>query len=204
MNNEQNINADVTIEIDKETFFFSGSVYYNHFFDYIYLAPTAEIFFGYPVYRYRQQDAGLSGTELMMIIKPASLKHLQWKEVFSLTNGKLKESAYLPFIAPAKLISSVRFEKQLKKGMTFFAEPEFEFVAAQNKPAQFETVTARYSLLNFSSGLEMPAYKGNWKFNINVNNITDLQYFDHLSRLKYLGLYNEGVNFAVTVRKEIF
>lgn len=203
MSNEQNLNADMMIEIDKESFFFSGSVYYNHFFNYIYLAPTTETFFGYPVYRYKQQDANLSGTELMMIVKPQSLKHLQWKEVFSLTNGELANDGYLPFIAPAKLASSIRFDKQLKKGISFFAEPEFIFVAAQNKPAQFETVTARYSLLNFSSGLEIPATKGNWKFNINVNNITDAQYFDHLSRLKYLGLYNEGINFAVSVRKQI-
>lgn len=203
MKNEQNLNTDIMFELDKESFFFSGSAYYNHFFGYIWLSPTSEKFFGYPVYRYKQQDANLYGSEIVAILKPASLKHWQWKEVFAFTNGKLKDSGYLPFIAPAKLSSSIRFETTTKKGINIFAEPEVVYNAVQNNPAQFETATPSYTLINFSSGVELPAANGNWRIGFNINNLTGKQYFDHLSRLKYLGLYNEGINFIVSARKEI-
>ncbi|NDA63940.1 MAG: TonB-dependent receptor [Chitinophagia bacterium] len=183
--------------------FISASVYYNYFFDYIWLSPTSEAFFGFPVYRYRQQDANLYGSELVGILKPASLKNWQWKEVFAFTNATLKDSGNLPFISPAKLTSSIRYETNLKGGINIFIEPEIVYSSAQNKPAQFETNTPSYTLVNFSSGVELLAAKGNWKLGLNINNITNKQYFDHLSRLKYLGLYNQGLNFILSVRKEI-
>ena len=66
-----------------------------------------------------------------------------------------------------------------------------------------ETATDAYSLINITAGLTVAGKKGDWKICLTANNITNTVYADHLSRLKYYGLYNEGVNFVLSVRKEL-
>lgn len=56
---EHNLNGDLTFEYTNANFFFYLSGYYNQIYNYIFLAPTSEEFFGYPIYRYRQQDSHL-------------------------------------------------------------------------------------------------------------------------------------------------
>jgi iron complex outermembrane receptor protein len=110
----------------------------------------------------------------------------------------------LPFIPAYRLNSSLRFEKTLNgKISSFFIEPELVYVFKQERPAQFETPTPAYFLLNFSSGLIIKGSGGNWRIGLNCTNLTNNAYFDHLSRLKYYGLYNTGLNFVLSARKEI-
>ncbi|MEP6512907.1 MAG: TonB-dependent receptor [Parafilimonas sp.] len=199
---EQNINTDISIEATGKQWFLSASVFYNNFFNYVYLAPTQEQFYGFRVFRYGQQDAKLYGGEFLSIVKP--VKWFQWKETFTSARGKLGNGGNLPFIPAFKLNSALRVEKNLSKKITnFFAEPELAYVFKQNKPAQFETGTGDYLLLNFSSGVTLPAIKGTWILALTANNITNTLYADHLSRLKYYGLYNEGINFVLSARRTI-
>lgn len=197
---EQNINVDITGECTKKFWFLSASGYYNHFFNYVYLAPTSEQFFGFPVFRYRQQNATLKGAELFATLK--LFKELQWKNGFTLTRGTLEDGSNLPFIPAYKWTSSVRFEKNMPYNISnLHVEPEFIYVFSQTNPAQFETSTPAYFLLNLSSGITIPKPKGNWKIGLTANNLTNKAYFDHLSRLKYYGLYNQGINFVLSLRK---
>ncbi len=199
---EQNINTDISLEATGKQWFVSASVFYNNFFNYVFLAPTQEEFYGFQVFRYKQQDAKLYGGEFLSIVKP--VKWFQWKETFTSARGKLDDGGNLPFIPAFKLNSALRVEKNFSKQVTnFFAEPELAYVFKQNKPAQFETATRDYLLLNFSSGVTLPAIKGNWILGLTANNITNTLYADHLSRLKYYGLYNEGINFVLSARRTI-
>jgi iron complex outermembrane recepter protein len=200
---EQNINTDINVEYQNKQLFFSSSVFYNRFVNYVYLSPTSETYFGFPVFRFLQQDATIFGGEFFASYTPKNLKWLQWKEGFTLTQGKLNNGGNLPFIPAYKLNSSVRFEKkQVATQKTAFVEPEFVYVFKQNRPAQFETNTGAYYLLNITSGLVIPAKSGNFKVGLTANNITSQVYADHLSRLKYFGLYNQGLNFVLSLRKE--
>lgn len=200
---EQNINSDLSLEINKRQWFFSASVFNNWFFNYVYLAPTTEVFYTFPVYRYRQQDARLYGGELYLAIMPAALKGIEWKEGFTYTRGLLDNGGYLPFIPAYKLNSSIRYEKHLgKKISSLFVEPEFVSVFKQDRPAKFETPTDGYFLVNFTSGITIAAPKGNWKLGLTGTNLTNEAYYDHLSRLKYYGFYNQGINFVLSARKD--
>jgi iron complex outermembrane receptor protein len=201
---EQNINSDVTVEGNLDQLFFSASAYYNRFFNYIYLAPTSDKFYGFPVFRYRQQDAYLVGGEYFMTVKPAALRNLQWKEGLTIIQGVLNSGGYLPFIPAYRLNSALRFEKTLQgKISSFFIEPELVYVFNQDRPAQFETPTPAYLLLNFASGMNIKGTSGNWRIGLNCTNVTNNAYYDHLSRLKYYGLNNTGINFVLSARKEI-
>ena len=81
-------------------------------------------------------------------------------------------------------------------------EPEYIYVLKQHQPAQFETSTSAYHLINFYSGAVILNSTGNWVVGVNVNNLLNRKYVDHLSRLKYYGLYNQGINFVFSIRKE--
>ena len=66
----------------------------------------------------------------------------------------------------------------------------------QNHIDTFETTTLGYVLLNASIGGNVKFYKNILTFFINGNNLTNTTYFDHLNRLKYLGISNMGRNIS--------
>jgi iron complex outermembrane receptor protein len=196
---EQNINAASEIEIDRRYFFISASGYYNRFFNYIYLTAVNEpSWLGFAKYRYTQKDAALYGGELTCIAKPG--RQIEVKETFSATEGILDEGGYLPFIPANKLLSSIKYEKNLTKKLKgFYLEPELEYVFPQNHPAQFETPTADYALVHLHTGITTVFYHNSIKWNLSCRNILNKAYADHLSRLKYYGYYNQGINFVLSV-----
>lgn len=199
---EQNFNSDFSLEYNSNQFFFSGSVFYNRFLNYIYLAPLNRKYFGFDMFKFKQQNALITGGEILAIMKLKSMKGLQWKEGFTFTNGKLDNGIYLPFIPAYKVASSIRYEKNLKRKITScFIEAEYLYLFRQDHPSVFETATADYGLINLFSGATLKASHGNWRLGFNITNLTNSTYADHLSRIKYYGLYNPGINFVISVRK---
>lgn len=200
---EQNLSTDLMLEATARQWFFSLSAYYNRFLDYIYLAPTSEKYYGFEVFRFRQQDARIFGSECVLQFSPVALKGISLKEAFTFTRGDLDNGDNLPCIPAHKLSSSVRYEKKLKgKVNSVFFEPEHIYVFDQGLPSPFETITHSYHLLNFTSGIRVAATNGDWHFGLTGTNLTNTAYAGHLSRLKYFGLLNQGINFVVSARKE--
>lgn len=199
---EQNINADFSIEATRDKWFLSVSAFYNRFFNYIYLAPTNDSIYGFQIYKYQQQNAKLYGGELIAIYKP--IKYLQVKESFSSATGLLDDGKYLPFIPAWKSVSSIRFEKDLSaKLKSFYAEPELEYIFAQNNAARFETTTTDYVLINVHAGFRAKISGRTFNWGLSCRNLLNKTYTDHLSRLKYYGLYNQGVNFIVSLNTNL-
>ena len=197
---EHNINSDLTFEMKNKSLLFYVSGYYNEIYNYVYLAPTSENYFGFQIYRYRQQDSHLLGTEAMLNVHPDSWKGLQLKNSFALTRGLIDAGGYLPFIPAKKWTSSLRFEKTLSgKLSSVYAEPELVYVATQNSPAQFETSTGSYSLANFYLGIVIPKGKSNLTVSLSGQNLFNKAYADHLSLLKYYGILNPGRNITLNI-----
>jgi len=201
---EQNVNGDLSVEISTKQFFFSASAFYDRFLNYVYLAPTSSQLYGFPVFRYMQDNAHLYGGEVVMSVIPATLKYFELKESLSLTRGQLDKGGYLPFIPSYRSATSLRFSKKLVgKISSLFLEPEYVHVFKQDMPAQFETPTAAYYLVNITSGLTVSSIQGNYNMGITVTNLTGEVYTDHLSRLKYYGLNNQGTNVILSMRKAL-
>lgn len=199
MKMEQNINTDVTIEADTKNFFLSASGFYNRFLNYIYLTLTNEpSWFGFDRYRYVQNDAYLYGGELIAMIK--AIRHIEVKEVFSATKGMLDNGDNLPFIPAYRSVASIKYATNIsKKFRSFYVEPEFEYVFAQNNPAQFETSTPDYGLVHLHTGVTTLLGNHTFEWNLSGRNLLNKTYVDHLSRLKYYGFYNQGINFILSV-----
>jgi iron complex outermembrane receptor protein len=67
-------------------------------------------------------------------------------------------------------------------------------VMAQNNPSVFETSTPAYYLINAAIGKEFTRNHKLYSLSIAGTNLTDVKYFDHLSRFKNYGIYNMGRN----------
>ncbi len=204
---EQNLNADATLSIIHQKWYFSASGFFNRFFNYIYLAPTNKLFQGlYYEYRFRQQNASLFGGE--MTAKYWLFDFLQGTQSFSITEGMLDEayeaggSRYLPFIPAWKSVSSLRFKRRIGKQHDFFFKPELEYYFPQRHPAQFETNTADYALVNLHARGSFRIRKHWFNAGISANNLFNKTYASHLSRLKYFGINNTGrnVNLSLSTR----
>ena len=141
---------------------------------------------------------------------------MHFENTFSYVRGKLSEeqdgSKNLPFIPAARLINELRGDF-LRKGKTLrnaYLKLELDNTFDQNNPFtgyNTETRTPGYSLFNIGFGGDIAA-KGKTLFSLYfaANNLTDVAYQNHLSRLKYtaenavtgrIGVYNMGRNFSV-------
>src|SRR5262249_31729453 len=134
-------------------------------------------------------------------------------------NPKLKSDSnkYLPFIPPLHGISELRYDFSSKTShiVNGFVKVQLDWHAKQDKvylTDNTETPTPGYALFNAGIGAGFTNKKGKTIFNLSVlgNNLFDLAYQDHLSRLKYfesyssspnghLGIYNMGRNIAFKV-----
>ena len=196
--------AKYQLIITPDTSIFCCRVF-ESFFNYIYLAPTGEQFLGFDVFRFKQFDANLYGTEAMLGINFPFYEKLKLETNISTVTGKLSNGTYLPFIPPVKWTEELRLRCKDGKRMTnvfFFVMTEDHF--AQHHPAEFETPTASYWLLN--AGIN-----GNWQtknrtiiLSISGNNLLNKNYYDHLSRFKDYGIHNMGRNIVVHMSLPFF
>jgi len=195
---EQNINSEVSVNYSSRYFQFSVAAYVNHFLNYIYLAPTGTQYLGFDVFRYKQFDVNLYGSESMLAVNFPFYERLRFETNFSVVTGRLSDGTYLPFIPPAKWTQQLQFRFENGKrlsNVSFFVISEEHFV--QDHPAEFETPTDAYWLLN--AGIH-----GNWQtksrtlvFSVTGNNLFNRNYYDHLSRFKEYGIHNIGRNIIV-------
>ncbi len=206
---EKNMNGDVSLELNTKQLFLSASGYYDHFRDYIYLDKDSLNFFGFPIYHFRQQDATIYGAEFIMVYKPEYISWLQLKESFSTTRGSLSKGGYLPFIPADRNRVSLAVVKDINRlYRSFTLEPEFEYALPQDRPAEFETTTPDYGLLNLYCSLTATWGRHDYKWNFAVHNMLNKAYHDHLSRLADPSLFNpainnEGINFVLSLSTKL-
>lgn len=199
---EQNLNLDFDAEYTRNRLYLSGSIFYNRIYNYIYLGPTSEYYYGFPVFRYFQQNARLYGGEFEA--RYLLTDFLSVKESFCIVKGETDDAGNLPFIAPARNVAAIRFERNFHGGISqAYAEPQIEYDFAQNQPAPFETATPDYALLHFSAGLVTSIGRHPLQLDLSCRNLLNKAYYDHLSRLKYFGLYNQGINIVFSASTQL-
>jgi iron complex outermembrane receptor protein len=121
-------------------------------------------------------------------------------------------SRYLPLIPPLHTNSVLRanIKKKFKHLSSLYLKIGMEYYAKQNRvysADNTETPTAGYILYNAGIGADITNKHGKVFANINIlaDNLTDVAYQSHLSRLKYFepypnnttgrkGIYNMGRN----------
>ena len=171
---------------------------------------------GVPAYKFDSGNAQLIGGEAYIDIHPHPLDWLHFENSFSYVNAQLQHQSdstkYLPFTPGAKWKSDIRVDldkvgRHIKNGYVAFG---LEYYFRQSKiysAFNTETMTPAYTLLNASIGGDIILKKKTiCSIYISGNNLADIAYQSHLSRLKYAavnnitgrtGVYNMGRNISL-------
>lgn len=227
LKSEKSVQFDLGTEWSNEHVSFAGNIFYNHVTDFIFYQKLLGANGGdsiiineegntYYAFAYQQQNATLYGGEFNLDIHPHPLDGLHIENTVSYVKGEFNKaldgSKYLPMIPSMRWLSELRYEFEGKNKTlnNSYITLQLDNVAAQNNPFtgfNTETKTAGYSLLNFGLGTQFMR-KGKQLFSLSLmaQNLGDVAYQNHLSRLKYTdvniltgrsGVYNMGRNFSV-------
>ena len=168
---------------------------------------------GIPTYKFVSGNAHLVGGEVRIDIHPHPLDWIHFENTFSFVQatqyGQPDSTRYLPLIPPAKWQSSLRFSlnKAGKSFQNLYFQIESEMYLEQNRYYSAygtETRTPAYTLFNLGLGMDITRnQKQLCSLYVSLNNVMDVAYQSHLSRLKYTpennatgrtGIYNMGRN----------
>ena len=108
-----------------------------------------------------------------------------------LDNENNRSLSYMP---PDK----IRF--QIEKSISYFKNTlEMVFMSEQNQIGEFETQTDGYQLLNYSCSYTIGTEARTHKLIIQLNNILDQTYYNHLSKIKMI-IPEPGINLNINYR----
>lgn len=226
LQSETAFQVDAGFEYNEDHLSFAVSAFYNNIQNYIFYSKLESVHGGDSLvhqggadlvaFKFKQAIASLYGFEAKLDIHPHPLDWLHFENNFSLVaahfNQSFEGTNKLPFIPSPRLLSVLRanFNKQHKQFRNSYFKLELDNVSAQNRvftAYNTETTTPGYTLLNLGAGTDL-IHDGKTVFSIYIglNNITDVAYQSHLSRLKYtdennatgrMGVFNMGRNFSI-------
>ena len=180
----------------------------------------------YPTYQFQQGKVLLYGLEGNIDLH--IIKNLHFENSASLIYGnnesfkgaaRNNDNRYVPQMPPFRLVSELRYDL-LENSNLFsktFLKLQLQYTATQNRVYSYddtETATKGYSLINLGFGTSLKDRNGSNIVDVYflANNLFDVAYQDHLSRLKYfeqyssspnghLGIYNMGRNISFKLIK---
>jgi iron complex outermembrane receptor protein len=199
---ENSYETDLSFHYHKTNITFDLAGFYNRINHYIFISPTGgETETGIPIFRYKQANSKLYGGEADFHIHPESVKWLHFETTFSSVIGKQENGDFLPFIPAHKLQFELRAEKEKflflhKAYLSLHSLIAFN----QNQPAPDETSTPGYTLLDIGTGGYIRIKNQMISVSIQVNNLLDKKYIDHLSTLKEVNAFNPGRNISFNLR----
>jgi iron complex outermembrane receptor protein len=202
---EFSLQEDIGLAFTSKSLVINFSVFDNTISNYIYNQRLSSasggdsVIVGNPAYKFQQGKADLYGGEISIDVHPVKALHFEntLSAVYALNksvDAKLltDSNRYLPLIPPVHGISELRYDFGSKRHhiVNGFVKAGVAYYASQNRvylTDNTETRTAGYALLNAGVGAGFTNKKGKTIFDLYVlgNNLTNVAYFDHLSRLKY-------------------
>ncbi|SEW00415.1 iron complex outermembrane recepter protein [Chitinophaga sp. YR573] len=227
---EVSTQGDAGIDFSSEHVSFAASVFYNHITNFIFSRklfnaagsdsiPAVDNDEGYSAFKYQQTTANLYGGEFTVDIHPHPIDWLHFENTVSYVRGVIPNGTdstkYLPNIPAGRWLSELkgRFKKVGGVMQNAYISVGMDMTFAQNdvfSAYQTETATPGYTLFNAGLGTDFVNKNNKVLFSLHLaaNNITDVAYQNHLSRLKYgpendvtgrFGVFNMGRNYSVKV-----
>jgi len=177
---------------------------------------------GNQTFKFQQSKAHIYGGEANLDIHPYDWLHFEnsVSVTYAFNSGGngihvTDSTKYLPFIPPLHTNTELRANliRKTKRFGSLYLKIGMEYYAKQSRiysANKTETATPGYTLFNAGAGADILSRKGKVILSLNVlaNNITDVAYQSHLSRLKYFeqypdnpsgrsGIYNMGRNISI-------
>ncbi|MDP1622288.1 MAG: TonB-dependent receptor [Bacteroidales bacterium] len=203
---ESSLQADGEVSVSWDLLNITFAGYYNFIANYIYQRNiNGETILKdgtrYQVFRFVQGNSVLKGFELEIDIHPVAQLHFE-NSIDYVMGTNESSGTPLPFIPALHSVHKLRWNINTRKNSLLYS-PYIEIGGqihfGQNRIDSFETETPGYFLLDASIGAKIQIAQQLWTLYISGNNLTDTRYFDHLSRLKELGVYNPGWGVTIGV-----
>lgn len=220
---ESSFQTDLQVQLNWQHFSVSTSVFQNSIDNFIYITKllasngSDSLIGSMPVFEFRGQSALLRGFELQYDYHPHPLDWLHIGQSLSYVHAhfigeKDRKKYYLPSIPPMRLNSNVEVELKTLGNYLSSVELGVNYMYVWQQQLVYsaygtESSTASYGLLNaqISSDIKTKIFES---LNVVVsgNNLLDVAYQDHLSRLKYApmnvsngypGVWNMGRNISL-------
>ncbi|MEZ4922619.1 MAG: TonB-dependent receptor [Crocinitomicaceae bacterium] len=199
LKNEQSFSANMMINLGNKFVQFSVNPFYNYFLNYVYLTPVDEQWYGFPVYRYKQQDARQYGFEAGL--NTQITKDLAFKATYAGMESRTISGEFTPFIPAQKIDANISYTFHLSNdahSLNVFSKVDYYF--DQYHLAPFEVGTPQYWLLRGGISTFLKFEKTEMDISVVGNNLLNTTYYSHLSRFKTLGLFNVGRSFSVNFK----
>ncbi len=228
LKSETSWQGDLGLEVNSDHVRFTASGFYNAIHNFIFYSKLSGVSGGdslvladgdlIPAFRFSQRMATLAGFEFLLDLHPHPLDWLHWQNTVSYVRGTFKDPVEgtdnVPFVPATRWLSELRAEL-LNKGKSFrnlalYVEADHTFQQSHPFTAfNTETATSGYTLINAGISANITS-KSKTLFSLYLlgNNLGDVAYQNHLSRLKYtdvneatgrMGVYNLGRNFMFKV-----
>ena len=158
-----------------------ASVYYSHFGNFIFEAPTGAIEDDLPVYEFRQGKARYYGFELESDVKLGKALGINWggELTTDAVRAKIRNFGNAPQIPPFRVLAGLTGTRGQVDGRL-----EVERVSAQDKTAPNETRTPGYTMVNASFDWHPFAANPELTLSLTANNLFDVDARRHASELK--------------------
>lgn len=199
---ENSYESDLSLHYHRENISVDISGFYNIVNNYIYISPTGETTTsGLGIYKYKQNNSVLYGCEAGIHIHPEFIPWLHFQTTYANVTGRQRTGEYLPFVPADKLNFELRAES---KTMSILSDAFISLRSGtafdKNDVAPEETTTPGYTLFDFGVGGNLKINKQDLIVCLNIDNILDTKYVDHLSTLKEVGLLEPGRNVVISVK----
>ena len=148
-----------------------GSIYYSHFTNFIFQAPTGEVRDGLPVFSYREGKANYYGFELQGDARFGKALGIDWggELVTDAVRATIKGFGPAPLIPPMRIIGALTGSRGQFDGRL---EVEHDF--AHNRTAPVETDTDAFTLVNASLDYHPFAANPELTLSLQGNNLFDV------------------------------
>ncbi len=198
---EQSLQTDLTYTYTGSTIGIGGSLYVNDISNYIFFTNTGEIRpeDGLEIWEFQQENALLYGTEWEVTYRPFQNNELQFRATAAMVRGELKEeNENLTFIPADQFGFDLRYTPSFSKNTQFTAA--INHTSEQNRPGFNEMSTPAFTLVHTGLSHDFSFEKGTLNTSIQVKNIFNKNYVDHLSILRAFEIANPGRNIQLAVR----
>ena len=202
---ERGYQADLTFRHQSENTLLELAAFYAYYDQYIYLAPTGRFSYlssGGTMWQYQQNDALFNGLELMANYQlPFPLKVALVAELVQ--NLNLDTDLPLPLTPAASVLGSVEYSgftwaNSLLSDAYVFASVEQIF--EQDRVDRNERTTPSSFIVNAGMGFRVDALRQALHFRVNINNVFNTAYFNHISRYRLINLPEQGRNLIVSLK----
>ncbi|MDG5766572.1 TonB-dependent receptor [Balneolales bacterium ANBcel1] len=196
LDNEIGYGADFFIDYETPARRIHLALYANRITNYITRVPTGENepVRGLPILQYRGSDADMIGGELVVKQELTRRWSLTGQGDYIRATERNDSRQPLPLMPPLRLKGATEYDTG-----SWWGRLQVQHVFAQNRVAPAEETTGGYTLTEIAGGVRLGTHNLH-QFTVTVENLFDVTWRDHLSRVDQRDIPMMGRNARVSYR----